>query len=100
MNRPRDAAVWPACVAATRVPSHRFRDPRKMTITLLLLVALLAFANGSNDNSKGVATLVGFGAARPTQALVYATVATALGGVVSFFLAAGLLKGFSGDWLF
>ncbi len=71
-----------------------------MTIVLLALVALLAFANGSNDNSKGVATLVGFGAARPRQALAYATVATALGGIVSFHLAGGLLKGFSGSWLF
>lgn len=71
-----------------------------MTIALLCLVALLAFANGSNDNCKGVATLVGFGAAKPMQALIYATIATALGGVVSFFLAAGLLKGFSGNWLF
>src|SRR5437764_1387769 len=60
-----------------------------MTITLLLLVALLAFANGSNDNSKGVATLVGFGAAKPLPALVYATLATAIGGAVSFFLAGG-----------
>jgi phosphate/sulfate permease len=30
-----------------------------MTIALLILLALLAFANGANDNSKGVATLVG-----------------------------------------
>ena len=51
-----------------------------MTIALLLLVALLAFANGSNDNSKGVATLVGFGAAKPMQALIYATIATAVEG--------------------
>jgi PiT family inorganic phosphate transporter len=71
-----------------------------MTIALLLLVGLLAFANGANDNSKGVATLVGFGAARPMPALVYATMATVLGGVVSFFLAGGLLKGFAGNWLF
>lgn len=71
-----------------------------MTLLLLFLVALLAFANGANDNSKGVATLVGFGAARPMQALIYATLATAAGGAVSFFLAAGLLKGFSGEWLF
>jgi PiT family inorganic phosphate transporter len=71
-----------------------------MTIAILCLVALLAFANGSNDNGKGVATLVGFGAAGPMQALIYATIATAIGGVVSFFLAAGLLKGFSGNWLF
>src|SRR3954469_24907487 len=71
-----------------------------MTIALLLLVALLAFANGSNDNSKGVATLVGFGAARPWPALLYATLATAAGGTISFFVAGGLLKGFSGDFLF
>jgi PiT family inorganic phosphate transporter len=71
-----------------------------MVIALVLLVALLAFANGSNDNGKGVATLVGFGVARPFQALVYATAATALGGAVSFWLAGGLLKGFSGAWLF
>lgn len=71
-----------------------------MTIALISLVALLAFANGSNDNGKGVATLVGFGAARPWQALVFATIATALGGAASFFLAGGLLKAFSGGWLF
>ena len=71
-----------------------------MLITLVVLVALLAFANGSNDNGKGVATLVGFGAAKPLPALVYATAATALGGAVSFFFAGGLLKGFSGGWLF
>src|SRR3954469_18656696 len=66
-----------------------------MTVLLVCLVAALAFANGSNDNGKGVATLVGFGAARPRAALLYATVATAIGGVVSFRLARGLLAGFS-----
>jgi PiT family inorganic phosphate transporter len=71
-----------------------------MTLTLVLLVALLAFANGSNDNGKGVATLVGFGVARPRTALLYATAATALGGAVSFWLAHGMLKGFAGGWLF
>ena len=43
---------------------------------------------------------VAYGAARPLPALVYGTVATAVGGAVSFFLAGGLLKGFSGSWLF
>src|SRR5579872_2592789 len=71
-----------------------------MTWLLIGVVALLAFANGSNDNSKGVATLVGFGAARPLPALIYATLATAAGGTISFFIADGLLKGFSGDFLF
>jgi len=66
-----------------------------MTALLVCLVAALAFANGSNDNGKGVATLVGFGAARPRTALAFATVATAVGGVVSFWLAGGLLAGFS-----
>jgi PiT family inorganic phosphate transporter len=71
-----------------------------MTIVLISLIAALAFANGANDNGKGVATLVGFGAARPSTALLFATAATALGGVTSFFLAGGILKGFSGSWLF
>jgi PiT family inorganic phosphate transporter len=66
-----------------------------MTALLVCLVAGLAFANGSNDNGKGVATLVGFGAARPWAALAYATLATAVGGVVSLWLAGGLLAGFS-----
>jgi PiT family inorganic phosphate transporter len=66
-----------------------------MTVCLVCLVAALAFANGSNDNGKGVATLVGFGAARPWPALLYATATTAIGGVVSFWLAGGLLAGFS-----
>jgi PiT family inorganic phosphate transporter len=71
-----------------------------MIVMLILLVALLAFANGSNDNGKGVATLVGFGVAQPRRALLYATVTTAVGGIISFWLAGGLLKGFSGSWLF
>jgi PiT family inorganic phosphate transporter len=71
-----------------------------IAIVLIALVALLAFANGSNDNGKGVATLVGFGVATPGQALVYATVATACGGALSFWLAGGLVGKFSGAWLF
>lgn len=66
-----------------------------MLVALLVLVALLAYANGSNDNGKGVATLVGFGAASPMQALTYATVTTALGAGVSFWFSGGLLKSFS-----
>lgn len=66
-----------------------------MLIVLLVLVALLAFANGANDNSKGVATLVGFGSARPREALAWATVTTAAGSAVSFWLAGGLIKSFS-----
>lgn len=64
-------------------------------LAILLLVSLLAFANGANDNCKGVATLVGFGAARPRQALAFATLTTAAGALLSFWLAGGLIKSFS-----
>lgn len=66
-----------------------------MTCLLLVLVACLAYANGSNDNSKGVATLVGYGAASTRSALLYAAITTALGAAVSFWFSGGLLKSFS-----
>lgn len=66
-----------------------------MTGLLLVLVALLAYANGSNDNSKGVATLVGYGAATPRRALLYAALTTGIGGAVSLVYSGGLLKSFS-----
>lgn len=66
-----------------------------MTGVLLIFVALLAYANGSNDNSKGVATLVGYGAASARAALFYAAITTAMGAGVSFWFSGGLLKSFS-----
>ena len=66
-----------------------------MVVCLLVLLFLLAFANGANDNSKGVATLVGYGAAKPRQALIYATITTAIGAGFSFFAAGGMIKAFS-----
>lgn len=66
-----------------------------MTIALLLLVGFLAYANGSNDNSKGVATLVAYGAARERTALQFATLATLMGAIVSFYFSHGMLKEFS-----
>lgn len=66
-----------------------------MSAVLLFFVALLAFANGANDNSKGVATLVGYGAAKPRMALIWATVSTAIGSAFSFLVAGGLIKNFS-----
>lgn len=73
-----------------------------MTLVLLVmvLVALLAFANGANDNCKGVATLVGYGAATPRRALAWAAITTATGATVSFWLAHGLIKSFNGNELF
>lgn len=65
-------------------------------ILLVLFTLLLAAANGANDNIKGAATLVGSGLVGHRGAIVFATVATAVGGVASIYLANGLLVAFSG----
>lgn len=66
-----------------------------MTFFLLFLMTLLAFATGADDNCKGVATLVGYGAAKRRQAMLWATLTTALGAGVAFWAASGLVKSFS-----
>jgi PiT family inorganic phosphate transporter len=70
-----------------------------MTITFVLILAVLflAYANGANDNFKGVATLFGCNAVGYRGALALATVATFAGSIASVFLAAGLIKVFSGS---
>ena len=71
-----------------------------MTVTILFLVVLaLAYANGANDNFKGVATLFGSGTANYRGALLWATAATLLGSLTAVFLAGQLLKNFSGRGL-
>ena len=44
-----------------------------MTTPLLLSVLLLSFANGANDNFKGVATLWGSGLTSYRRAIAWAT---------------------------
>ncbi|MBI1349423.1 inorganic phosphate transporter [bacterium] len=68
-------------------------------LILLTAVLWLAYANGANDNFKGVATLYGCGSARYHTALLWATIATLLGSVVSVMLAEQLVKLFSGAGL-
>ena len=71
-----------------------------MTIGVILLaVVCLAYANGANDNFKGVATLFGSGTANYRNALVWATVTTLLGSLTAVLLAGALLKNFSGKGL-
>ncbi len=50
-------------------------------------VALLAYANGANDNFKGVATLFGSGVADYRKALNWATAATLAGSIAGIFAA-------------
>lgn len=70
-----------------------------MEIVLLIVVAWLAFANGANDNYKGVATLYGSGATSYRTALSLATIATLGGSLLSIVLASGLVAAFSGSGL-
>src|SRR5438876_12351843 len=68
-------------------------------VLIVLAVAVLAYSNGANDNFKGVATLFGSGTCGYRPALVWATVTTLAGSLLALYLAAGLVKSFSGKGL-
>lgn len=71
-----------------------------MTLALALFFGLfLAYANGANDNFKGVATLYGSGTITYNTALVWATVTTFLGSTMALLLAQELLSTFTGKGL-
>jgi PiT family inorganic phosphate transporter len=70
-----------------------------ISIAILLAVLCLAYANGANDNFKGVATLLGSGTTNYRQALAWATITTLLGSLTAVFLAEKLLTSFSGRGL-
>ncbi len=68
-----------------------------MLVILLLLAAMfLAYANGANDNFKGVASLFGSRTCSYRTAILWATVTTFAGSMMSIFLAQALLTKFSG----
>jgi PiT family inorganic phosphate transporter len=68
-----------------------------MEISLLAfsLVFALAFANGSNDVSKAIATLVGSGVTDYRSAIAWGTVWTVIGAGVAAFVASAMIKTFS-----
>jgi len=72
-----------------------------MTFLVFVVASTLfvAYANGANDNFKGVATLFGSGTTDYRKALTWATIATFLGSLSAFFLAEKLVKTFSGKGL-
>ncbi len=71
-----------------------------MMISLLVLAVLfVAFANGANDNFKGVATLFGSAATTYKGALAWATLTTLAGSVASLVAGGALVKSFSGKGL-
>ena len=61
----------------------------------LLLVMALAYANGTNDVSKAIATLVGSGVTNYRTAILWGTIWTVAGAGLSAFVASAILKTFS-----
>ncbi len=72
-----------------------------MMLALLLgsCAILLAFANGANDNMKGVATLIGSRVLTFRMAMVWANATTFAGVLTAVFLYRGLSAAFSGQGL-
>jgi PiT family inorganic phosphate transporter len=70
-----------------------------MALLLIALTLGVAFANGANDVSKGIATLVGAGLATERRAMLWGTVWTLLGVGAALLLARGLVGTFSGHGL-
>lgn len=65
-------------------------------VLLFTATCFLAYANGANDNFKGVASLFGSRTCGYRTAITWATVMTFAGSIASIFLAQALLKKFSG----
>ena len=61
-----------------------------------LMASALGFANGANDNVKGVATLIGSRTMSVRAAMILATVCTFAGSIGAILLAEKLFKNFSG----
>jgi PiT family inorganic phosphate transporter len=70
-----------------------------IALALFLATCFLAYANGANDNFKGVASLYGCKAASYRTAISWATLTTFAGSITAIFLAQALLKKFSGKGL-
>lgn len=69
------------------------------SLLLFALVLFVAYANGSNDNFKGVATLYGASAVDYRKAIALGTIATFAGAAASAWLASALVQAFSGKGL-
>ena len=67
-----------------------------MLYVLIAGIVLLGFANGANDNFKGVATLWGSGRYGYSKVLAWATVWAFAGSALAIYFSAGLVKVFSG----
>ena len=67
--------------------------------TLVAVTLALAFANGANDVSKGIATLVGSGVSNYRRAVIWGSICTVAGAVAAGFLTQALVSTFNGKGL-
>ena len=70
-----------------------------LTLFIFFLILLLAFANGTNDVSKAIATLVGSGIANYGTAIAWGTFWTMVGASASAFVASAMVKTFSSGFI-
>lgn len=68
-------------------------------IAICIATIFVAYANGANDNFKGVATLFGSETSNYKTAIWWATLTTFAGSITSIVLAEKLLQNFSGKGL-
>jgi PiT family inorganic phosphate transporter len=66
-----------------------------VSILAFVLVLALAFANGANDVSKAIATLIGSGVTGYRAAILWGTVWTVIGAALSGLVATAMVKTFS-----
>jgi PiT family inorganic phosphate transporter len=67
-----------------------------LPILLIALTLIVAFANGANDVSKGIATLVGSGVSNYRRATAWGSLCTVAGALTAAFASQGLVATFSG----
>lgn len=78
-----------------RIASGGCRGGNSMTLILVLALGFaLAYANGSNDVSKGIATLVGSGVTSYCRAILWGTLWTGAGGLAGAFVARAMIQTF------
>jgi inorganic phosphate transporter, PiT family len=70
-----------------------------LTVLIFLAACFVAYANGANDNFKGVASLFGSRACNYRAAISWATVTTFAGSIAALFVSQALLRRFSGHGL-
>ncbi|MGZ8365856.1 MAG: anion permease [Nitrospira sp.] len=66
-----------------------------LSVFTLFLVLVLAFANGTNDVSKAIATLVGSGVTSYRTAIAWGTLWTVIGAATAAFVTSAMVKTFS-----